>query len=282
MVRQATFSKIAVIQSLQGNEFHTGNKLHEDLETMGVFHQQPFPCELHNVSTNQDLCALITQMEGSVRSTGYVPILHIETHGGCDKKGLVLSSGDYVSWADLKDPLTALNIATCNNLLVVMSACHGRHLAEIIQPIDRSPCWGIVGPEGTVTAGALLRSFSAFYDEIFATGDGSKALKRLNAELSKDKLSYNFVNSEWLFKYTYKKYILEMCNSKALEERARRMYKEVKKRGTTPLRSVGSLKRQLRRTQETSFEQYRSNFFMYDLCPDNKRLFQVNYEDVLT
>ena len=87
----------------------------------------------------------LASIVADVRASGRAPIIHIETHGTSDETGLVLSSGEFVPWSALKGLLTTINITCRLNLLVVLAACNGWGLLEIVQATDRAPLWGIWG-----------------------------------------------------------------------------------------------------------------------------------------
>lgn len=54
---------------------------------------------------------------------GLIPMLHISAHG--DKNGIQLSSGEILTWTQLRTFLAPVNNALNNNLLVSLSCCEG-------------------------------------------------------------------------------------------------------------------------------------------------------------
>jgi len=267
------------VQSLSEGEMHTGTRLHEDLETLDVWHNRGLNPELRNIPSKDDLMNLLRDLKEEARLSAQWPVLHIEVHGNRD--GIVLASGDFISWQELKIPLIELNIATRNNLLVVLSACYGAYLTKTIIPTDRAPCWGLVGPHEEMSAGALLSSFQEFYSELFATGNGDQALKRLNDAVRSENLSYLFSQCESFFKMVYKAYFRDYFSPKALKLRAGELYKRAKEMGGTPKLSPGEIKRKLLQEKEPSFEKHCEQFFMYDLYRENRKRFRVTYQDIL-
>ncbi len=268
-----------VIQSIPPEEFHTGTKLHEDLETLNTWHAKGLTSVLHNVITRSELLELFSDLEEKARLEGEWPVLHFETHG--NQQGLGLASGEFMTWAELKIPLAKLNIQTQNNLIVVLAACYGAYLTSTLVPTDRAPCWGLIGPNEAMYPNDLLKSFLAFYTEFFATGNGSASLRRLNAAVSTDKLSYTFSQCEFMFKMVYHKYLQELFSPRVLKKRALDLYLETKRRGAAPAGGPGVIKRQLLKTREEYFPLHREKFFMFDLYPENRKRFTVTYEDVI-
>ena len=233
-------NKIVIVQSLSEDEMHTGTRLHEDLETLDVWHDRGLNPELRNIHSKDDLINLLRDLREEAQLSAQWPVLHLEMHG--NKDGVVLASGDFLSWQELKIPLSELNVATRNNLLVVLSACYGAYLTTAIIPSDRAPCWGLVGPHEEMSAGALLSSFQEFYSELFATGNGYQALKRLNDAVDSKKLSYLFTQCRSFFKDVYKDYFRNYYSPKALKLRVGELYKRMKEMGEIPKLGPGGNK----------------------------------------
>lgn len=278
-MKSSHFNKIVVVQSLKDGELRTGSRLHEDLEMLNIAHGHKLDINIQDIDRKINFMQLLTDLTNGTKLNGLCPVLHIETHGSVDTTGLVLSSGDFISWTELKDPLINLNIATKNNLLVVLAVCNGAYLTEIIKLTDRAPCWGLIGPAKTIQAGVVLASFSAFYAELLKTGDGGQALRLLNEAVPEGQAGYYFTTAEIFFKRVFEKYLTVSCSKKALDGRARNMRKELKRLGSAIIPSMGQLKRKLAKANEP-FEKYKKLFFMIDLYPENGNRFTIEYSDV--
>lgn len=275
------FNRIVIVQSLGKDEFHTGKKLNDDLEILNQAHDLGLDIELHDVETKKELLDLLSRLTKEARQIESFPILHLEIHGSNDKKGLVLASGEFVGWQELKNPLVNLNIVTKNNLFIVLAVCHGAYLLELFLPTDRSPCWGMIGPESQISAGNLLQSYSVFYEELLKTGDGNKAVKLLNGKVQKEGTDYYFTTAERHFIQVFKMYSNnpDLCSPKALRERARKVRKEIKKSKSEVVPSVGALIRQFNK-KSIQFDEYKQRFLMLDMYPENKERFTIEYADI--
>lgn len=280
-MKSAHFDTIVIIQSIPPGENQTGARLHEDLDILNVAYDRNLHLKFFDVHTKIEFLELLTAIKNEARTYGNKPVLHIETHGSSDKKGLVLSSDEYVSWLELKPFLIEINVATRNNLLVFMAACNGAHLTEVVDLTDRSPCWGLAGPTKSVLPSNLLRSFYEFYKELLSSGSGGKAVLALNSISGNGEIEYSFTNSEMFFEKVYLNYLKKYCTKSALEDRAKSMYKKLKKDGMATKQSVGQLKRMLKRTQEDYFNKYKNQFFMIDLYPENIKRFTVEYKKLI-
>jgi hypothetical protein len=167
------------------------------------------------------------------------------------------------------------------NLLVVLSLCHGAHFTSHLNPLDRAPCWGLVGPTKALEGPELLRSFSGFYKEVFASGSGDAAVEKLNESSPKEDINYYFTTATTSFTNVYKNYLKKKCTKKSYDERARAMRKKLKKSDLHKIPSIGELRRKLKSTQKDFFEKSKTKYFMIDLFPENKRHFKVTYQDVI-
>lgn len=286
-MKKALFNKISIIQSLFDNDLHTGTKIKEDIELFNFASKKDIRIELFDANTKKEFFGIINNLIDGVLNDASFPILHIEAHGSSDKQGIVLQSNEFISWADLKPCLIKLNTATRLNLLVVFSLCHGAYFSSHFTPSDIAPCWGLIGPTKALGGPALLRSFSAFYKEFFASGSGDAAVEKLNESSPKGDLDYLFTTATTFFINVYKDYLKEKCTEKSYDERALAMRKKLEKDGLHKIPSlsniinIGELKRRLKSPQKDFFEEHKTKYFMIDLFPENKKRFKVTYQDVI-
>ena len=275
------FNTVIIVQSLSDSELHTGDRIKEDLDTYNSAFPHGVSIELVNVASKSEFLIVLQDVEKLAKMKPCLPVLHIEAHGAQDHQGIIFSSGDFCGWSDVKPHFTAINIATKLNLLIVFSLCYGAHFAEHLAPPDRALCWGLVGPTKAEKGSYLLESFSAFYREIFQTGDGTKAIRELNNNASNNDLDYFFTSASMFFKDVYKRYIESRCSDKAYEERASKLRKRFKKDNAPRIPSRGNLKRQFKSSERHYFEKFKKNFFMIDLFPENAERFKVHYSEVI-
>jgi hypothetical protein len=277
------FNKVSIIQSLPNNELNTGSKLKEDIETYNSAYGRKLSIELLDAKNKNEFLSLIKQLKEIAIYEKFYPILHIEAHGSSDQQGIILQSKEFVSWIDLKPYLINLNIATRLNLLVVFSLCHGFHFASQLTPVDRAPCFGLVGPISTLAGPELLRGFSAFYQEVFKSQSAGMALEKLNATSMKDNIKYSFSTATVFFFIAYQNYINSHCTNKSYVDRVRNIRKKLKKesRNFIEIPSIRKLKRSLISSQKEFFETFKLKYFMIDLFPENKNRFIVTYDDII-
>lgn len=221
-MQTTSFSRIAIIQSLPENERHTGNELFEDINIVNFAHNLKLDLKLYNVKTKKDFISQLLNLANDARTADLIPVLHIDMHGNED--GLEFASGDFITWAEIKEPFTKLNIQTRNNLFVTLSACKGAYLLEVLGLTDRAPCCGLVGPLIDIKV-RDLQGYSIFYKELLTTGDGDEAAKLLMESCPN---SFYFTSAELFFKKVFKKYLVESCTKQAIKKRALKMHEEAK------------------------------------------------------
>lgn len=269
------YNKIAIIQSLPKNNRPTGTRLCEDIEAVNDYYDLQLKIELHNIKTKNDFNNLLSKLANEARTAGLLPILHIETHG--DEHGLQFSSGEQITWTEIKAPLTELNIQTKNNLFVTLAACKGAYLINVLGLTDRAPCCGLIGPTIDIHT-CDVEHYGIFYRELLTTGDGDGAAKLLMESCPN---SFYFTSVELFFKKVFKKYLVESCTKQAIKKRALKMYEESKaitKQNKIP-NQMRVFKQQLSNTKK-AFKIYKKRFFMIDLHPENKELFTLKYNDL--
>lgn len=102
--------------------------------------------------------------EAMKQFAGRYPILHISAHGA--SKGLQLSSGDVVTWADLRQLLVPINESLGGALLLCMSACEGYSACQMAmeeQEDAKHPYFAMVGSYAQPTWSDTAVSYLAFY-----------------------------------------------------------------------------------------------------------------------
>lgn len=274
-------SRIAIIESLPEKELKTGTRLHEDIKTINEAYGHDLKITLHNIKTKEDFFSLLATLTDDANRNDLYPILHIEIHG--DKCGLKLSSGDFISWNALKPYLIKLNIATKLNLFIVLAACYGAYLAEILSCIDRAPCCGLVGPKDKILTGDIGPSYYAFYAELLTSLNGGAAIKKLQDAIPKNNGIYHPVIAEFFFKQVFRKYFEVNCSDKEIESRANEITKDLEMINEEPYiikKIIDNYRNQMKLTKEDRFKNYKKNFFMIDLYPENAERFLVEYKNL--
>ena len=111
---------IVVIQSLNPNDYKTGEILYHDVLQYKEYHKGESFTSFYDVNSSDEFRLAVQTIEDSL-SEGDILTLQIETHG-CDD-GIWLNNGDILKWKEFYDIIRPLNIKTGHLLFVVMAMC---------------------------------------------------------------------------------------------------------------------------------------------------------------
>lgn len=272
------FDSIVIIESLREEDRKTGTSLHRNLAPLAS--SRGVSLAHHTVQTAEELIRVVEQVTRDVASKSSRPVLHIEVHGSED--AIRLASGEVLAWEDLRSSLTALNVATRLNLLVVLAACSGAHLARVIHPTQRAPVWAVIGPTIKVFDGDLERQVLQFYRAFLKSLDGRVALEALNDAAQLGEWKYTIMSAQYLFRQAFGRYVSKYCTPDTSARRA----KEIAERARGGLTTSPELDLAVEgviasRIQDPSWqlEKFKRHFFMYDLFPENKNRFSFSTDD---
>ena len=163
------FNTIEIIESValgDGYAGRTGHRLFEVIQPLGLTSTPKVDVRYTPVSGKDEFFERLDWIVRDAKTNGHKPIIHIEAHGCRD--GLTLGSGDSVPWSELRKHFTEINQITRVNLIVLLSACDGAQLVQLLQPEDRAPFRLLIGPRRIITAGELEDGCTAFYRTMFA------------------------------------------------------------------------------------------------------------------
>lgn len=281
MIQTNHFSQIIVIESLPGGEIKTGSILHGQIDAQIRENNLPISTALKECESKRDFLSILEAIHLEAVSNNEYPWIHIECHGTSTGDGIVLSNGDFVQWRELKSELIKINLACKCNLMIAMAACNGAYLAEVLQPTDRAPCWGLLGPANELHPDDLMASFRTFYTNLLSSFSGDIALKAFHKIIEERKLEFLFATAQDFFKKAYSGYLSEYCTDKAYWKRAM----DIKKQAPSTERykySLQDLVLILKKQEPGSFQNYKDKFFMSDLFPENAARFPITYNDVST
>ncbi len=94
------------------------------------------------------------------------PVLHLSMHG--NQEGVGLTSGEFVSWHDLRQVLLPLTRALQSGLLICMSTCFGGAGCRMAMYADGEPhFWALVGNSGSPTWVDAAVAYITFYHLLF-------------------------------------------------------------------------------------------------------------------
>ena len=272
------FDSIYIIESLPDGALKTGSSLYDDVLGPAAFDQN-LHVRLLIARSKTEFISHLRTIKDEVVQNNYSPILHFDAHGSPD--GLELADGSSIAWHEVFDLFQSINVASRFNLLVVLAACSGIYLQNVVLPHRAAPLWGLIGPTKIVSAGEIHIRFRRFYREYLETVDPTRAMEALNDAPLGTRWTYGFRSAANLFREAWRQYALGFLDPVV----ARQRFKEFA--GATPAlidADESTQERILRNTlTEHGFflERFASRFFMYDTFPENVSRFPVDAEPLV-
>lgn len=276
------FNKIYVIQSLdesKGDEL-TGTQLYNEVLQYFNLKYPHISAELIDINTPIEFNQALDKIKTECINDKIKPIIHFEIHGLENKKGLSLNKGD-ILWINIYDNLIDINEASKWNLFLTMGVCFGNYAMFLLNPRKKAPFTGIIGSFEELFEWDLYIRYNAFYLELLNTLNFSSALEALhnsNPALPDD---YRYVNAEQTFKNIYQKYL---DNEFTVEKINKRFIEALKKdKMSFSDRNVKHLyynqfRAKLQRTKRETYKKDKEVFFMFDIFPENKNIFCLDWE----
>jgi hypothetical protein len=227
---------IHIIESLRPKDRETGRSLDQSLKGQLATLNSPISVHFWREPTKQALferLALIAE--------------HFEMHG--DHEGLQLTSGELIDWQELKPELTRINVTSRLNLLVVVQACYGQWILQVVQPTERAPIWGLIGPRRELFAYEVDAGNLAFYSALLKTQDGGAAWEAMNASIPAGDAPFTCLVVEEMFCAVFSEYLKEHFTDRSPHD------------------------------HRAFFEDLKSHFFLVDLCEDHSERFPMSFEE---
>jgi len=191
------FGKVHIVEWLQADDLRTGRALLDELEPMGLSSNPRVDVSFVRIQDREEFIATLHSIAADFRSSGRLPLLHVETHGS--PEGIGSTENDQLTWPELMSQLIPLNQLTGLRLWVVLAACEGIWGLKMAQPVERAAFLALLGPNRTITAGHLEVAVQRFYRTLFLNGNGNAAIDAMNATLLPEPVAFGIVNAEVLF-----------------------------------------------------------------------------------
>jgi len=282
---ECRFNKIAIIESIPDGEMKTGKKLYDDIKLINIVNDEKLMISFDVVSSELELLDLLRGLYREIQEKGVYPIIHIECHGNSEKKGLVLSNGNFISWARLYELLQPINEAMELNLLIVLAACYGFEMSFNVYAYQRAPFWGMLAPSEEIFPEEVQRSFYSYYKTLIEnTGkqdvpNGSLAFDSLRSHKTQQG-AIHFINAEYFFKIAFDGFMRDHNSSKSIKKQAQYICNEL--RAVARESSISRVKRAIRNLRPYYLKRYHKIYFMIDFYPDNADRFDYVKEFIMS
>ena len=275
------FDSIHIIETLKPNDRPTGQILFDELRPIALTSRPQVACYLSRVQTREEFLELLRSIARDAQLNDHSPILQIEAHGSPD--GVWVASGEFLRWIEFKPELTAINKASRLNLVVMLAACEGANLVQLLQPVDRAPFLAMIGPKRIIKAGELERATLEFYQTLFCSGDAAVAWRAMNKAITTKETTFAIFTAEFSLRYIVYHYLQTFCTEEDLTTRQNEIELKAAQSGISQS-EIERRREQLRRFQRdhrNHFAKIKTHFLFCDLYPENNTRFGVTYDDCL-
>ena len=172
------FFKLYVVESPSKEDITKGRAegkvLSEALRLVGL------RSELKTVANRQELEKALDATLPILRDDDDVkPFLHISAHG--NEKGVILGSGELVTWKELRALLAPINTGLRGHLVLCMSTCFGLHAVQLARTKGDLPILLVVGNQEKVLWSQSLIAYIVFYNVLARGGTAEEAVNAMNA-----------------------------------------------------------------------------------------------------
>lgn len=219
------FNQIYIIESLPEGELHTGRSIYEDIRTMALQHPD-LDVQYKDICCLQEWDILMNEILDDCRTTGRIPILHLEIHGDGNGKGLFLKNNEFVSLEHAGNQFRQINVATGCNLFLTLGVCKGLYLLFNMHLNLPMPFIGAVGSFDDLFSYDIECRYSRFYETFFDSLDIGKAYLALLNENTGIDPKYRYIAADEIFYKCYLGYIKEKCTVEAVQKRASESIRE--------------------------------------------------------
>ena len=274
------FNRIIIIESLGNNDERTGKNLYDNL--CGIFGEQT--AEYHYVTNHGGFLCILEQIEYRTKNNGLIPIVHIEVHG--NEEGIFFESLEQISWNGIFQPFLKINLATGNNLTVVLAACYGLNLRNIFARagIERAPAYAVLGPNRKVFSSEIETFFKDFYKKLFDSLNPAEALNTSSYNITEKVFEMHDCIS--IFSAAYLKYINNnVKNETGMKKRINKITKDIEREKY--FKNVNLQHKELENyikssllNGEDGFDRIKKRYFMINEFPENESRFNISYSDI--
>lgn len=171
------------------------------------------------VDTREQFRSRVRELEEDA-SKGLRPILHLDMHGDLEC-GLQLGrSKEFIAWLPLVEMLRRVNIASCGNLLVILTACHGIRAIMPISIKKPTPFFALIAPKSEIFIWQIEAGIFPFFRSLIEEESIDTALEHIGDQ-------FQYFHSEKMLVVSLAKYIMQHCRGRGGRERRERLLTEV-------------------------------------------------------
>lgn len=201
--RRFGYNRIVVIESLPKRAKRTGKALYDDIISKRALQIEGLTHEYIPVETKRNLTRALQRVAEEVAKKGRMPFLHFEAHG--QENGMVLQSGDFISWHELASFLRRINVATQHNLVISFATCFAGLIYTELDLDKQAPFFAFIGPFTEVSEHEVENGFISFFDSLLTGAGMIESLIRLNEGCITEPI-FRFMDAETAAFEAYERY----------------------------------------------------------------------------
>ncbi|EJM83123.1 hypothetical protein PMI32_02380 [Pseudomonas sp. GM60] len=175
---------VIIFDALAKTELQTGRRLHEDLLDFSNQIERRGYCTYYPVKSKQMMVAALKTVLNECRSGVLYPVLHFECHGDPSKGIYIHASDEYIGWDELVRYINEINVATRNNVGVVLAACFGFEISKFVNFASPCPFNFVIAAQDEILAGQLQEVLIGLYKATMSSGDLEAGLRSLDDRLN--------------------------------------------------------------------------------------------------
>lgn len=275
-----SFSGVTVIESLRDGDRRTGEELYSSTicplaQKSGLHH------DFIRVENREALLRTLSSIATDSIRLHRSPVLHLEMHG--TREGLTTSDGSTVTWDDLREPLTAINVATRINLAVTLATCYGERLVTCLNPTLPAPLCLLVGTAKPVWDSVVSDGFRRFFEVLLVDFNGVQAWRALNDVGRAERQQFGAWPARYFFRHVFKRYCQDQLAPEVVSQRTTELLDKLEAQGHILSADDKYVRSAVAgRMQDISFwlEHFSRSFFMLDRFPENADRFRVTLDDI--
>ncbi len=170
-------NKIYLIESIPPNEAQTGAELFQDtIEPYNRFHKSNIELYFKKAFDKGEFLESLKFVLENISFSDKI-ILHLEAHGSRDKKKMILSNDDEISWSELTEYLIPINRKCKNNLVLFNLSCFGNYISQLIDLRKTAPFKSFIGSQHSIYPFEIISYYTALYERIIKSKDPYKAIR---------------------------------------------------------------------------------------------------------
>lgn len=180
MSKDILLTKIFIVESIPSGEPQTGEELYNDtIKRYNQLYRSEVELHFKKVTNKHSFFDFLNFVFDNISKNDKI-IIHIEAHGSTDKKSLVLSNNEIISWGELTEKLIPINRKLKNGVHLFNISCFGNYISQLIDLKSTAPFKSFIGSQYDIYPNEIIDYYTSLYDKILESKDIYKAVHSLS------------------------------------------------------------------------------------------------------